>query len=98
MNDLVNKYNSYVYLEGCINNMISNLNSAISELEDAKNKIGEAYNVDEESADANRINNCYDRLVSQRNYLQSTCKNAISNYKSSITRSIRELEAEEEQG
>jgi hypothetical protein len=98
MNDLVNQLNNYIYLDKCVNNMISNLNSAISELEDAKNKIGEAYSVDDESADANKISECYNRLVSQKSYLESTCKNAISNAEDYLTRSIRELEAEQEQG
>lgn len=88
MDELIEKLKSLVYFEGTIKKIIEELNYSISELELAKNKIASAYIIDDECADLKKIEDCYNKLVEKRDYLNTQCRNLINSSKNNINQSI----------
>lgn len=90
VDQLFNDLNLYCNFENLIYQMSSNLDNAINYLEIAMNKLHTGCLIDDVSADSNKLKECYERLVAQRQFLNNACLNATKAKKDNYVRAIEE--------
>lgn len=71
--DLLRNLSNYGSFKTQVNNMIVQLNQAISYLEASKKKSSNCLMINDVSADNNNVAEIYNSLVSQRDFLKNTC-------------------------
>ncbi len=83
----LSKYESFKY---SVSKMLADIDKSISSLENAKNKVEIYYTIDDNGADNNKLTDIYNRLITQRSFLNNVCMPDVEEKIRSIKRAIEE--------